>query len=905
MDKSINSYGHKLIELCIESEQSRESFTDFLCDIVDTNLDLNDVVERFYDFVEETLKDNFRKCGRNTTSSFPRNAWFDNECKELKRVLRHAEKQGKNVRGSRQIRRMYKGLIQKKKRRYMKHIAHEVDEMFSNHQSDYWKFWKRHRKKSKPNNNIDIQTFNKHYIENSEPPRNEIFDYEFMEKISKYIKNCSAENSFCQNNLIEDIMNAPIVTNELTLALRQAKSGKAGGIDGISVEFFKHGSETMRKAILALFNFVFHQGRYPDIWSQGIINPIYKSGMMSQPENYRKITLISALGKLFDSILNNRLRYCKDAFKLDNPWQNGFKQGSRTTDNLFIYNAVIDKYQAKKRPLYVCYVDFKSAFDHINRHALLFKLMSHGFTGKIFTILRDLFSKTKSIVKWNSKLGEYFDSIYGVLQGGVISPTLFNSFIDDIQTMLRDEQGVNIGHMNINHLLQADDLILMSETSSGLQRLLNRLQTYSHRWHLILNTNKTRVTIFNKKYRVCQNIEKFTFDGNVIDECDNYKYLGVIFSNQPGRFKEHIRYVADKSLRAIITSDIYVRSAVGNELPMRLYFKIFDQQIRPILEYASEIWCQQDPIEELERVQLKFLKRTLGVSPSSPNAAIYGETGKFPLHLRQQDQVLKLWLRIQNMPSNSAIHRIYRELLDLHQQGHKNWASQVNYMFSKFRIPTADLEKMSREELKSFEPQFREKRYSYYMHDWHHALNDSITTRKLCTYRMIKTDYRLEPYLLYIPNKRHQRAMARLRVSSHKLEIELGRHSRPYIPRDERLCTFCKQKEIGDEVHFLMTCDFLALERDHLFREIFPLLNISDHVDINHNFKLIMSSRNPDVLTPLGKYIHVGFQKLENTKSDTTLWYHVSRIDNTTLTTECRELSIQWLCCCWWHCWLF
>ena len=71
-------------------------------------------------------------------------------------------------------------------------------------------------------------------------------------------------------------MNAPIVTNELTLALPQAKNGKAGGIDGIFVEFFEHGSETMLKAILALFNFGFHQGRYPDIWSQGIINPIYK-----------------------------------------------------------------------------------------------------------------------------------------------------------------------------------------------------------------------------------------------------------------------------------------------------------------------------------------------------------------------------------------------------------------------------------------------------------------------------------------------------------------------------------------------------------------------------------------------------------------------------------------------------
>ena len=140
-----------------------------------------------------------------------------------------------------------------------------------------------------------------------------------------------------------------------------------------------------------------------------------------------------------------------------------------------------------KRPLYVCHVDFKSAFEHINRHALLFKLMTHGFTGKTFTILRDLFSKTKNIVKWNSKFNAYFDSIYGVRQGGVISPTLIISFIDDIQKWCTTNS-FNIGHMNIKHLLQADDLILVSETRSSLQQLLNRFHTYCHKWHLFLNT---------------------------------------------------------------------------------------------------------------------------------------------------------------------------------------------------------------------------------------------------------------------------------------------------------------------------------------------------------------------------------------------------------------------------------
>ena len=101
--------------------------------------------------------------------------------------------------------------------------------------------------------------------------------------------------------------------------------------------------------------------------------------------------------------------------------------------NTILYYPQKDKYHALKRPLFLCYVDFKSAFDYINRHALLFKLMTQGFTGKIFEILRDLFRKAKSRVKWNSKIGELFENTCGVLQGGTICPTLFNAYIEDMQ----------------------------------------------------------------------------------------------------------------------------------------------------------------------------------------------------------------------------------------------------------------------------------------------------------------------------------------------------------------------------------------------------------------------------------------------------------------------------------------
>ena len=360
---------------------------------------------------------------------------------------------------------------------------------------------------------------------------------------------------------------------------------------------------------------------------------------MRCPENYRKITLLSSLGKLFDSVLNNRLCFCKEALRLHNPWQNGFKPGSRTTDNLFIFNAIIDKYQATKKPLYVCYVDFKSAFDYVNRHALLYKLLTRGFTGKMFSLLRNLFGKSKSQVKWNSEVGDLFDNMYGVLQGGTVSPTSFNIYVDDMQTAFDGVSGVKFGKMTINHLLQADDLILISETSVGLQKLLASLEKYCRRWHILLNVAKTKTMVFNKRFQVAEVLKNFTYNGNTIEEFSDYKYLGVIFSSHGQRFKNNHAHIANKALRAIITCRTTIHGVVGNRLPTRLYIKTFNQQIRPILEYASATWFQTTPVDELERVQLKFLKNALGVRQSSP---ITQSTGK-PANSRCTSEKKNSW----------------------------------------------------------------------------------------------------------------------------------------------------------------------------------------------------------------------------------------------------------------------
>ena len=151
--------------------------------------------------------------------------------------------------------------------------------------------------------------------------------------------------------------------------------------------------------------------------------------------------------------------------------------------------------------------------------------------------MQDLFKKARSKVKWNMETSEMFDNIYGVLQGVVMSRSLFKLYIDDMCQYLGDSTGVTVGGTLINHLLFADDLVLMSETSIGLQRLIHKLEIYCHRWHMSLNILKTKVMVFNEGSQICRDVANFTFEGKYIEQVDSYKYLGGIISGSQNRFK--------------------------------------------------------------------------------------------------------------------------------------------------------------------------------------------------------------------------------------------------------------------------------------------------------------------------------------------------------------------------------
>ena len=140
-------------------------------------------------------------------------------------------------------------------------------------------------------------------------------------------------NELCGHPLYDSILNGVISESEISERITKLKNNKAPGAGGILNEYLKHSSPLLIPIYFKLFNIILYTGILPDSWTLGIIKPIYKNkGNQQDPDNYRAITLISCIGKLFTAIINNRLKIFAIEINLINRNQAGFRKGHSTSD---------------------------------------------------------------------------------------------------------------------------------------------------------------------------------------------------------------------------------------------------------------------------------------------------------------------------------------------------------------------------------------------------------------------------------------------------------------------------------------------------------------------------------------------------------------------------------------------
>ena len=206
--------------------------------------------------------------------------------------------------------------------------------------------------------------------------------------------------------------------------------------------------------ILKLFNLIFLKGEFPKIWNKSLITLIHKKGNKLDPSNYRGISLTSNLGKLFNKIIHARILNFVNVNSLISENQIGFKEKSRTADHIFTLKSIIDNYKTRKNKVFAAFIDLRKAFDTVWREGLFYMLLKHNFPSKIFNIVHSMYQDTRCRIKFQNGISPEFLSTCGVKQGDVLSPILFNLYINDLVKELNNANTdrVVIGNISLNSL---------------------------------------------------------------------------------------------------------------------------------------------------------------------------------------------------------------------------------------------------------------------------------------------------------------------------------------------------------------------------------------------------------------------------------------------------------------------
>ncbi len=143
-------------------------------------------------------------------------------------------------------------------------------------------------------------------------------------------------------------------------------------------EILKCGRFILAEPLVKVLNVIFDTQHFPKIWKHGILLKLFKSGDPNLTDNYRGIILNSVIGKFISLLMTKRLQKKLECENKLHKFQGGFRKDHRTSDNIFILSQIMKWYKSKKKPLYVCFIDFRKAFDKLNRNALLYKLIGVG-----------------------------------------------------------------------------------------------------------------------------------------------------------------------------------------------------------------------------------------------------------------------------------------------------------------------------------------------------------------------------------------------------------------------------------------------------------------------------------------------------------------------------------------------
>jgi len=308
---------------------------------------------------------------------------------------------------------------------------------------------------------------------------------------------------------------AGITSGEVDRALKKMKSGKAVGPDGIPVEIWKIAGKRACEWLKSVFDKLLHGERMPEEWRQSWLVPVYKGkGNIQECTNYRGIKLLSHTMKLWERVVESRLRA---ETKIDDN-QFGFMPGRSTTEPIFMLRQMMEKRRRRKKKMQIVFVDLEKAYDRVPRKLVWEVMKCRGVNDRYIDAVQDMYTGVRTSVKTENGQSNSFEVRIGVHQGSTLSPYLFILVMDELlKGVIKEVPWC---------MLFADDMVIIGDTVEEVNEMLEKVREALESKGLKINKEKTEHLESRWKGESAGG-ERVNIQGVELKKVPEYKYPGL------------------------------------------------------------------------------------------------------------------------------------------------------------------------------------------------------------------------------------------------------------------------------------------------------------------------------------------------------------------------------------------
>ena len=376
---------------------------------------------------------------------------------------------------------------------------------------------------------------------------------------------------------------------KLEIAVASLKKGKSVVVDKIAAELVQAGGKTMIDVQTEICNRIWTTGECPSPWTQSLIITLPKKCNLQLCQNYRTISLISHSSKVMLKAILNRLK--PQAEEIIAEEQAGFRTGRSTTEQIFNLRILYEKCLQHQQNMYHVFIDFKNAFDRVWHVVLWATMWKYNTRTNLVRTIEQLYDKATSAVQMNGSKGEWIRATVGVKQGCLLSPTLFNIFLERIiSDALEEHDGkVSIGSRNITNLRFADDIDALAEEEPELEDLVESLDKICTRYKMEISAEKSKL-MTNSANGIQREIK---VKGQKLGIVTSFKNLGAVVSDVGSKLE-----VLSRILQATAALTKLKPIWKDNNISFGSKVKLMRSLVTSIFLYACESWTLTAELEK-------------------------------------------------------------------------------------------------------------------------------------------------------------------------------------------------------------------------------------------------------------------------------------------------------------------